>query len=116
MTGLTLPAWADNADGRLLVEQIVAERPDYRLTLGLWIEGGDKRSYRGKAAGQLRGMFKAWREREFARLDGSDRAAADAVLLTEDGNELIERVLRETSERADLEPQELPDGRFQVAA
>jgi hypothetical protein len=83
-----LPAWADNAQGRALIEQIIAERPDHFIRSGTWIEGGGVKVYEGRTAGQLRQLFAAWWEQNY-------EGATDAP---ENGNQLIERVLREADE------------------
>jgi hypothetical protein len=98
-----LPVWADNPQGRALVARIIAERPDYFIRSGTWIEGGGIKVYKGKTAGQLRQLFAAWWDANFE----------GATSVPETGNELIERLL---NERADLEPKEIGDGLFQVAA
>jgi hypothetical protein len=98
-----LPLWADNPQGRALVARIIAERPDFFIRSGTWIEGGGVKVYRGKTAGELRQLFAAWWDANFE----------GAISVPETGNELIDRLL---NERADLEPRELPNGGFMVAA
>ena len=122
MTRPVLPVWADNDNGRSLIDRIIVERPHWHLRAyeGSRING--EHVFEGKAAGQLRYMHHKWLEREFASLDAQyavcglwDQRASDALFRTEDANKLVERVLRET-ERAELEPKELPNGGFMVAA
>lgn len=103
-----LPSWADNVEGRALLASIVANPPEHRITLGLWIEGGGRKVYRAwqrPDVAALKRMFKAWWEENYATADA----------LPENADELIERMLN-TVGLAELEPKELPNGRFQVAA
>jgi hypothetical protein len=58
-----LPSWANNPEGRALVARILDEQPDYRITPGQWIDGGQQREYRGKAVSGLRRLFNAELER-----------------------------------------------------
>lgn len=99
---MTLPPYATTAEGRALIAQVIAERPDYRITSGAWIEGGGHRRYYGHTAKAIRRLYKAWFEREDAELVARfadtgvwDQPAANEVYRCEDGDELIERVLRE---------------------
>lgn len=102
---IDLPSWCDNPIGRALVEQIIGERPSFRLSRGQWIEGGGQKSYPGEAAGQLRRMHKDFVEREYAALNRQfavlnrwDHERAREVLGVENGNELITRILAETEQ------------------
>jgi hypothetical protein len=99
-----LPAWAATPDGRALVEQIIAEQPDYFIRSGAWIEGGGVRHYTGKAVGKLRALYNHRRDRLMREADAAffagtpwDVAGAEfnAHLMSEQPDALIERVLRE---------------------
>lgn len=123
---IALPVWALNQEGHALIEQIIAERPDCFLRCydGSRING--ETVYKGRTAGLLRQMHSAWLDREHAELDAQyaamrvwDQEASNALHRTEDGNQLIERVLRETEHVVPftrMSIKELPDGRCQVAA
>jgi hypothetical protein len=104
---IALPVWALNQEGHALVERVIAERPDYFIRSGAWIEGGGVKVYKGKTAGQLRAMFNRWWDANF-----------ETERLPEDGNQLIERVLRETAQVAllDMTVQSLGGGTYRVAA
>lgn len=117
-----LPAWAATPEARALIGQAIANPPQRTITRGAWIEGGGNVRFHGGVTGKLRRLYSDWLDREFAALDAVyavkgfwDQAASDALCRVEDADQLIERLLAE-AERADLEPKELPDGRFQVAA
>jgi hypothetical protein len=104
---IALPRWALNEGARTLLEQVIAERPDWFLRCydGSRING--ETVFKGKAAGRLRRMHSDWLDRELAALDAQyhvtgiwDDEVSKALFHTEDGNRLIDRVLRETEERA----------------
>lgn len=122
---IALPVWALNQQGHALVEQIIAERPEPFIRSGTWIEGGGVAIYRGATAGKLRQMHDRWLEREHATLKTQydvsgfwDQAASDTLHRTEDGNQLIERVLRETEQEQLVEVEHLEprDGAHRIAA
>jgi hypothetical protein len=99
---VNLPPYANTPIGRELIAAIIRERPEYRITRGAWIEGGGTRSYAGKLAGRLRQLHKEWVEREYDALNRRfavthrwDADEAARILGTENGNQLIERVLTE---------------------
>jgi hypothetical protein len=124
----SLPQWCANHDGRRLIYSILADRPQPRVrqhrlpSLYGGYSDGTSITYPGKVAGQLRRMHTVWLDRELKALDAQyavsgkwDEDASTAILTTETADQLIARILGE-SERADLEPKDLPDGRYQVAA
>lgn len=105
-----LPEWADNAGGRALVSAIIEERPGYRdrhrlpSIYGGHIEPMPPR-YIGKTAARLRKLHDRWLDRQLAALDAQfavsghwDADASHALFAAETGDQLIERVLRETDE------------------
>jgi hypothetical protein len=102
MTGL--PAWCATPEGRALVEQIIAEQPDYFIRSGAWIEGGGVRHYTGKAVGKLRALYNHRRDRLMREADAVcvagtpwEEAARyfNELLRSEQPDALVERVLRE---------------------
>jgi hypothetical protein len=122
---IALPVWALNQEGHALVERIITERPDHYVTRGQWVEGGGVTVFRGATAGKLRQMHNRWLDREQAELDARynetrvwDQEASDALHRTENGNQLIERVLRETQQEqlVEVELLEPRDGRERIAA
>lgn len=123
---IALPVWALNTEGHALVEQVIAERPDYFIRRGAWVEGGGEHVFKGSTAGRLRAMHDDWLTREFAALDAQyhvtsfwDQEASNALHRIEDGNQLVERVLRETAQDVPftrMSIKERDDGSAQVAA
>jgi hypothetical protein len=120
---IALPRWALNQEGAF------PRRANHRRAPGSFLRCYDgsringETVFKGKAAGRLRRMHSDWLDRELAALDAQyhvtgiwDDEVSKALFHTEDGNQLVERVLRETAERADLDPKEIGEGRFQVAA
>lgn len=107
---IALPAWAQSAEARALLKQVVAEQPEHRITRGSWVEGGGHARYRGEAAAKLRHIYDNWLDRENAALEAQyavtgkwDQDAANEVFRTEDADTLIARLMGD-------------GGRFQVAA
>jgi hypothetical protein len=122
---IALPAWALNQEAHALVEQIIAERPEsfLRPYEGSRING--ETVFKGSTAGRLRVMHSDWLDRELAALDHQfevtghwDDDASKALFATEDGNQLVERVLREAAPGAalDLTVELLGDDVYRVAA
>lgn len=125
-----LPVWADVPEATPLLASIVANPPECRTSYKLpSIYGGHRepcapRYMAGKrpdVAG-LKRLYRDWLKREQEALDVQfnvtgkwDQEASNAVFRIEDPDQLIHRLLTQ-HERADHEPKELPNGRFQVAA
>ena len=111
-----LPAWAQNETARDLIAQIQRDPPTYRITPGLWIEGGGARRYEGEAAIKLRRLWNAAGERlfkvaeaEYARGVPWNVAAADAnACLGMSADKLIEQMVGERL----TEVEELGPGRI----
>lgn len=100
-----LPAWADNPEARALLEQIVAERPDYRDSRAIPITYGGGREpmprlYLGKPAAQLRHLYNKWWEHAHDEMDAQfhatgfwDEEASLVLHRVETADQLIERAL-----------------------
>ena len=92
-----LPPWAQSPHGRALIAQSLANPPE-RYVRKAW---GCNPAYErfncstSKPFAELRRMHKAWRDAEFARLDGRDQEAASAVLSAETPDDLLLRLLDE---------------------
>lgn len=100
-----LPAWANTPIGRELIAAIIASPPEGRPITDDW-GTRDHRSFAGKVAGRLRRLHQEWTDREysalnreFAILNRWDHQRAREILGVEDGNQLIERLLSESSEQ-----------------
>jgi hypothetical protein len=122
---LDLPAWADNVKALPLLAGIIVKPPEARLIRDDWGTPDTPwyRTSRRPDVAALKRMHTDWLDRELAALDAqfamTGKWCADAsrsVLGAETPDQLIHRLLTQHAERADLEPNELPDGRFQVAA
>ena len=97
-----LPTWASNRAGRALVQQIIAEQPDYFPTVDEF--GVEHHTYKGRAAGKLRRMHddalgKATERANERNAAGQswDQAAVELMKLhgEEKPDALIARLLRE---------------------
>ena len=92
-----LPPWAANPHARALIAQSLANPPE-RYIRKAW---GCNPAYERfncstcRPFAELRRMHKAWRDAEFARLDGRDQDAANAVLSAETPDDLLLRLLAE---------------------
>lgn len=111
---LQLPPWCDNPEGRALIQQIIADRPEphsYAGRLPMIYGGyrsGPTTTYVGEAAGRLRRLFAEWQTREFSKLDREfaithvwDEARSREICGAEDATALVTRVLRETERGAE---------------
>jgi len=99
-----LPAWADNDEARELLASILRNPPETRISRSDWGATTVYRAWKRPDVGALKRMFTVWWDANYETARGVERPDA-----------LIGRLLR-GQERADLEPKEVSDGRFQVAA
>lgn len=90
---MSLPAWAQTAEARAIIEAILAERPDFTNDLCRnW--GHRVLTYRGRNAADLRRIYDSHFEGPLTL------AEADALGLGERPDELIGRLMRETRQIA----------------
>lgn len=115
-----LPAWSQTDEARALLDAIRHERPEYRVRLGLWIEGGGVKRYRGANAAKLRAYHAALLD-EALNADDADFADAGKQggrfheINAVKPDELIERVLSEVPYTR-VEFTDLGGGKHRVAA
>lgn len=97
-----LPLWADNQEGRALVQAILAEQPDYTTSYNDWSRAHWDRHYNGRSAAWLRWMRQRAAENgvriadaRFAEGEPWEVCATDlnAILMSETADELIERLV-----------------------
>lgn len=109
---IPLPSWALNEGAVRLLEQIVAERPDYwMLTRHAWTNCRQPR-FKGATARALREM---WEHARDLAMDAGDREAWLA-LGHDHPDDLIERVLSETEQLVEVETLKPRDGHERIAA
>lgn len=84
--------WSRTLEARKLIDQLLAEQPEFFVRRGGWIEGGGIRIYKGKTASALRRLY----EREYERqLDLYQKGKDRNLILSELGlsaDELIEKL------------------------